>query len=149
MANIKKMDTRQRMLSIQDELNHILADFLEPQQERYLARSRNLEIQVDVYETEDAINILAELPGMAIDDIGLFLSRDLLVIEGTKHASPTSENGHYLNLEREYGTYKRDVGIPKPINADKISARLDNGILHVVLPKISDRRGKRKRIPID
>lgn len=149
MADIKKGDSKNRLLSLQKELDRILADLLEPSQDRYFTRNRSLEVQVDVFETADALHVKAELPGVQREDINLFLSRDLLMIEGTKVSTYTAEKLRFLNLEREFGKFKREVGIPKPVDGRKIKAVFDNGILQILLPKISDRRGQRQRVPIE
>ncbi len=148
MVNSRKRDSKSRLLSLQEELDRILADLLEPTQERYFTRNRTLEVQVDVYETPNAIHVRAELPGVAKEDIEVFVSRDLLMIEGKKASPYGDEKLRFLNLEREFGKFKREVGIPKPVDGRIIEASFEEGILSVLLPKISDRRGQRKRVPL-
>ncbi len=133
---------------LQDELDQIMAEFLRPHQERYSPGSRSLDVPVDIYETEEAIHVRAEMPGMTAEDVELFISRDLLSIEGGKKPTYPADNPKFLNLEREFGKFKRDVGLSKPVDVPNIRATLENGVLCVALPKISDRRGKRKRIPV-
>jgi len=150
MGDIKSLSRKNRLLSLQEELDQILSELLEqPQQERFMTRKRSLDVNIDVYETSEALHIRAELPGCEKEDIALFLSRDLLVIEGKKRIPYSGEKLHFLNLEREFGKFKREIGIPKPIYGQEISAVMNDGVLFVTMPKISDRRGKRKRIPVE
>jgi len=148
MANIKKSGSGQRLKTLQSELDKVLADLIEPHQDKYLTRARRLEVHVDIYETSDALHVCAELPGIDKKDVQLFVSRDLLMIEGKKKSPYKGDKLRFLNLERDFGAFSREVGIPKPVDGRSIDATMENGILHVVLPKISDRRGQRKRVPI-
>jgi len=149
MANIKKTDSINRLQNLQQELNQLLAEFVESGQGRFVSRARHLETPLDVFETDDALHFHIELPGVEKEDIGLYLSRDLLTIEGTKKAPGKCEGSRFLNVEREFGTFKRDIGLPKPTDAREIIAKLEDGILYVRLPKISDRRGKRRKIDVE
>ena len=149
MAVIKKGDSRERLLSIQEELDEILKDFLEPRQERYGGFNRSMALPVDIFETNDALHVRVELPGVSKDDVNLYITRNMLIIEGVKQSPyPGGERLRFLNLEREFGKFKREIGIPKPVDGRDIQAELTNGILFIRLTKISDRRGKQKRVPI-
>ena len=148
MANIKKTGSGEHLRLLQNELDKVLAEIFEPQQDKYLTRARRLEIHVDVFETADALHVCAELPGIDKNDVELYVTRDLLMIEGRKKSPYKGSQLRFLNLERDFGEFKKEVGIPKPVDGREIDASMENGILHVVLPKISDRRGQRKRVKI-
>jgi HSP20 family protein len=148
MAKIKKTHSQDRLESLQNELDQILGELMDQRQDRFATRKRSFEVQVDVYETPEAIHIRAEAPGMSKDDLAVYLSRDFLVIEGNKQAPYTSDRLRFLNMEREFGSFTREVGIPKPVDGRGCIAKMVLGVLHIILPKISDRRGQRKRIPI-
>lgn len=148
MANIKKLGSNQQLKLLQNELDKVLAEIIEPHQDKYLTRARRLEVHIDVFETTDALHVCAELPGIEKEDVELYVSRDLLMIEGKKKSPYSGNKLRFLNLERDFGEFKREVGIPKPVDGRYIDASMENGLLHVVMPKISDRRGQRKRVPI-
>ncbi len=149
MANIKKDYSKARLLTIQEELNQLLSDVVGKPTDRFSPRCNSLELSVDVYECDDAFHVRAEVPGMGKGDLDVFITRDLLMIEGKKQPGYGGDKVSFVNLEREFGKFKRDIGIPKPVDTQNAKASMKDGVLEVVLPKISDRRGKRKRIPID
>ncbi|RJO63843.1 MAG: Hsp20/alpha crystallin family protein [Myxococcales bacterium] len=150
MAGIKKRGTRDRLVLIQEELDRLFSEFMEPQaRDRYAAHDRRPEVRVDVYETESMLCVRAELPGMAREDVQLYISRDLLTIEGAKKPPFKSQKLRFLNMEREFGSIKREIVLPKPVDANTVKATLQQGVLVVCLPKISERRGSRRRLEID
>lgn len=149
MAKMRKTYSRDRFESLQQELDQMLGDLLDQRQERFATTQRRFEVQVDVYETPDAIHVRAEVPGMKAEELSLYLTREYLLIEGNKQPPYQGEGLRFQNLEREFGAFSREVPIPKPVDGRSVTAKMVLGILHVIMPKISERRGQRKRIPIE
>lgn len=149
MANIKNRDSKNRLIWIQQELDSIIGEVVELREERFVVHSRKIEVPIDIYESEDSIHIRAEVPGVERENLNLYLSRDLLVIAGSKSPPGLGDNVSFLNAEREFGKFTRDVGLTKPIDVSRIEAKLEGGILSIKLPKRSDRRGSRKKIRIE
>jgi len=104
---------------------------------------------IDVYESAEEIIVRAELPGVRKKDIRLRWRDGLLTITGTKERQFRGpEDGRFLCVERQYGSFHRDVVINTPIDFKKSSADLRNGLLKVRLPKIIEHPGE-ALIPID
>jgi HSP20 family protein len=93
---------------------------------------------VDVYETTDRYVIAAELPGLARDDIELAIEDTRLVIRGRRidHKAPAGEVLHFHQVERGHGAFTRTFEFAASIDAEAVSADLDNGVLTVTLPKV-------------
>lgn len=89
---------------------------------------------VDVYENKDELLILADLPGVARDQMTLHLDKGKLTIEAKR--DERSEGG-VLAAEYRPFDYRRTFVIPQGIEADKIVAELDQGVLKVHLPKVA------------
>lgn len=90
--------------------------------------------RTDIYERKDAIVVVTEMPGVSRDGVDVDLDRNELTITG--HVDETSIEGHELSYaEYEVGDYQRQFQISGAIDADRIDARMKNGVLHVTLPK--------------
>jgi len=90
---------------------------------------------VDLAEAEDNFLVHAELPGLTDEDIELSVMDDVLTISGEKKAEEQTEEKNYYHVERRYGTFRRDIHLPAPVDADNVTANYTNGVLTVTLPK--------------
>lgn len=89
---------------------------------------------VDIFETYREITLLADLPGVKADDLSIDLRDDTLTITGdTTPLSGDEEQG--VLSEFAMGRYYRRFQIPEVINQEKIDARLQEGVLRLILPK--------------
>jgi len=104
---------------------------------------------VDVLETEDAIKIEIEVPGLEKNDIKLQISGDLLIVEGIKRDTEKTEGTRYICMERRFGLFRRTLALPAMGDSSNIRASHDNGVLTITLPKMADRRGTVRRIEIE
>jgi HSP20 family protein len=97
---------------------------------------------VDLCETQKTICIRIELPGVDVDQIKIGLSNTKLRIWGEKKRRPARRRiMSYLCSERSYGKFNRVVPLRWTICVRTATAELKNGMLHISLPKIEDRRG--------
>ena len=96
----------------------------------------------DIYETNDAIVVMAEMPGVGPDGVDITLERRVLTIRG-HHAA--KEHTGYQRVYNEYadGDYERVFTLSEAIDRDKIEATLRDGVLHLVLPKAEPARARR------
>lgn len=105
------------------------------------------QMKVDIKENEKNYIIEAELPGIKKEDIGIALDNNLLTISVEQKVEVNEENEHYIRKERRYGTTRRSFAVDN-IDEDKISAKYENGILSLVLPKKNPTARKTNRINI-
>lgn len=91
--------------------------------------------QINVSESETEIRITAELPGVAEKDVDVTLDDDVLTIRGEKRSEKKDDRENYHFVERSFGRFQRSIRVPHSINADQVQARVENGVLTVVLPK--------------
>jgi len=92
---------------------------------------------VDLAEADDKFVVHAELPGLTEEDIELSVMDDVLTISGEKKAEEQSadDEKNYYHVERRYGSFRRDIHLPAPVDIDKVTAGCTNGVLTVTLPK--------------
>jgi HSP20 family protein len=91
---------------------------------------------IDVYETEDRYVVTAELPGLAREQIELAVQDNRLSIRGARSAgTPESSTRHYHQVERGHGAFERLFRFADPVEQDRITADLRDGVLTITLPK--------------
>ena len=106
---------------------------------------------VDVFETERTVEIVLDLPGVSPEAIRILLKAGVLLIVGEKERPDLSKRGpaSFHLVERDFGRFARAVRIHSAIDGAQVHARLANGELRVVLPRIPERRGPGLLIPIE
>lgn len=101
---------------------------------------------VDVYEKEDKFIVKADLPGMKDEDIDVSVVGDTLFIKGERKAETEIKDEDYYRCERTYGSFYRSIPLPSNVDADKIQANFEEGVLEVTLPKSA--KVTPKKVPI-
>jgi HSP20 family protein len=104
--------------------------------------------QVNVAETADELVFTAELPGMSRDEVNIELEQNVLTISGEKTEERTEgdEERKYHLWERTYGSFHRSFTLPRPVNGDQATARFENGVLEIRLPKAPEAKGRKIEI---
>lgn len=101
---------------------------------------------VDIYESENALTLLADMPGVPIDKIDIDLDSDQLTIRGTV---PQQElKGKVIFKEFTYGDYYRQFTLSSDIDRGKIEASIKEGVLKLVLPKAEAAKPKKITVHI-
>ncbi len=94
--------------------------------------------KVDVKETEEAIEITAEVPGLKPEDIELTLTGDVLTLKGEKKNEREDKKEGYHLVERSYGSFQRSFRLPVEVDRAKLAATHKDGVLTVTLPKAGE-----------
>jgi HSP20 family protein len=118
-----------------EEWERLFDDFFGRPSWRLPVEERGWMPVVDVFEKEDKFVVKAELPGMKEDDINVSVVGDTLSIKGEKKTETEIKDEDYYRCERSYGSFYRSIPIPSNVDADKIEASFEDGVLEVVLPK--------------
>lgn len=133
----------------QQEMNNLFEEFLA----RPLGQSRpesalnpDWSPSMAVSETENAINVRAEVPGLQRADIDIQIDGDRLEIRGHKNfeKSEIKENFHYSELS--FGEFLRRVKLPMPVDPEKARAELKDGVLKIEIPKASATQSRKVSI---
>lgn len=105
---------------------------------------------LDMYEEKDELVVKAELPGVEKEGLDISLEGDMLHIKAEKkeEKEETDEETKYYACERYYGSYHRSVSLPFPVDANKVSATFEDGVLHLRLPKAEEARPKHIEIKV-
>jgi HSP20 family protein len=98
---------------------------------------------MEVFEKEDKFVVRAELPGMKEEDIDVSVVGDTLTIKGERKAESEAKEEDYYCCERSYGSCSRSIAVPSNVDAKKIEASFENGVLEVNLPKAPEVKPKK------
>jgi HSP20 family protein len=90
---------------------------------------------VDIYETDDALVLQVELPGVSKDAVNVELHEDTLRLSGERTREPSMQGGQYQREEGRYGAFQRAFRMPRIVDQAKIQATYTNGVLALRLPK--------------
>ena len=101
---------------------------------------------VDISERKDAYLVAAELPGMKADDLEITFEDGLLTIQGERRFAHDSAEEKMHRTERYYGAFRRSITLPSHVEADKIEASVQDGVLQVLVPKTPDVQAKRIQV---
>lgn len=88
---------------------------------------------LDIFETEEAITVIVDLPGVRSENLDVTVEEGVLVISGMRQSTAT-QDANYHRIERPVGEFQRSVQLPRKVEADKITAKFDEGVLTVRIP---------------
>src|SRR5262245_35013537 len=104
---------------------------------------------IDVIESDAAIEILLDLPGVPASQVDIVFSRNVLLISGDKiPAAGDYDEAAFHIAERAFGRFARAIGLEGAFDAAKTAVTLVNGELRIVLPRLKERRGAKIHIPV-
>jgi HSP20 family protein len=103
--------------------------------------------QIDVYETpaKDLV-VKADLPEVKREDIKVTFENDVLTITGERVFAPTVSRDQYHRLERGHGSFHRSFTLPTTVDASRVSAAYQDGVLTVTLPRREEARPRQIQI---
>lgn len=91
----------------------------------------------DMYETATGVEVVVDLAGVAEDDFEVQLFEDVLVVEGLRRLPSCEEGGVYHAAAIRQGSFQVALPLPAAVDAERVEARYDRGLLHIALPKRS------------
>ena len=103
---------------------------------------------MDVFETDKAIEVDAELPGMTEKDIDVSVIDNVLTVKGEKKEETERKEADWHMVERSYGAFTRSLTLPYEVDASKVDAKFDKGVLKITLPKPAEIKAKTKKIKV-
>lgn len=95
---------------------------------------------LEVYETDDALTVRAELAGIDEETLDVAVEEHLLRVRGIRRREASEERRVYHQMDIAYGPFAAEVFIPFAIATEEVEATYENGVLHVLLPKVPARR---------
>lgn len=103
--------------------------------------------QVDISETERAFELSFAIPGIKKNEIKIDLNEGQLVVSGERKFEEKKEEKNFHSVETKYGSFSRSFHLPDNINADKVEAKYEDGLLNITIPK-DEKKIQKKTIAI-
>ena len=130
---IERWEPFRDMVSLRDAVSSLLQEsFVRP---GGMAGGGAAALPLDVHETETEFVVKASLPGVKPEDVKLSLENNMLTIRGEKKQVAEEKADRVHRYERSYGVFERAFALPSTVDAEKIEARYDAGVLTVDMPK--------------
>jgi HSP20 family protein len=101
---------------------------------------------IEVFDKKDKLVVRAEVPGMKPEEIDISVNDSTLTIKGERKSESEVNEEDYYRREMSYGRFSRSVALPAKVQADKVDASYDDGILEITLSKISE--AKRRKVAV-
>ena len=131
MSRIVRWNPVREMMALQNAMNRLMDesfDDLTPGMRRW-------DLAVDLVETDDSFVVKASLPGITPEDMDITVEDDTLTIKAETKVEEEYEQNSYHLRERRFGGFSRSLRLPTAINAEKIEAVFEHGVLTLTVPK--------------
>ena len=139
-----RWDPARELDSLQGDMNRLFDRFFEGRGTN--GASRRWIPAMDLVETEDALVLRGDLPGMSEDDVDIEIKDNVLTVSGERKAEHEEKSEGFHRVERAFGSFSRSLTLPRGIEAEKVEANFDNGVLEVRVPKPAEAKPTRVQI---
>ncbi len=143
MTSITRWDPYRELTAMRQLIDRFFEDDFTRFPSLWERRPETIPLALDVAEKDDAFIIKASLPGVPAEDVEVTLTDNVLTIKGEIKEDKEIKEENYHLRERRFGTFMRSVTLPAPVDADKIEAVNENGVLTLTLPKAESVKPKR------
>ena len=103
---------------------------------------------MDLVETEEHFILRADLPGLTEADVSIELEDNVLTVAGERKVEHEEKKEGFYRMERSFGQFRRSLTLPEGVDAEKIAATFDKGVLEVRIPKPEERKPRRVAISV-
>ena len=132
---------------LQSELNRLFSLFVESN--KSVTSGSSWDPNVDIVDDGENVRVLIELPGIEAEDVTLTIRGRVLTARGSKRGRIRSREGiRFFCMERYFGSFVKSVPLPRPVNTHRAVAKLKNGVLEIVFPRVGDQREKELAINV-
>lgn len=143
---IIRWDPFRDLMTLREKMNRLF-------EEAFMTRGEEKELvsgtwtpSVDVYETENALILSAEVPGIEENDIEIKIENSTLTLHGERKFEKETKEENFHRIERAYGSFHRSFTLPNYIDQDKIKAEHENGILKITMPKKTEMKPRKVKV---
>jgi len=139
-----RWDPIRELDSLQGDMNRLFDRFFEGRTPN--GASRRWIPAMDLVETDDHLVLRGDLPGMTEDDVDIEIKDGVLTVSGERKAENEEKGEGYHRVERAFGSFSRSLTLPQGVDAEKVEAKFENGVLEVRIPKPAEAQPTRVQI---
>jgi HSP20 family protein len=140
-----RWEPARELSTLQSEMNRLFQAFFDGDGET----ARQWAPAMDLMDAGDHLVLKADLPGLSEDDVRIEVRDDVLTVSGERKSEHEQKRNGYYRVERAFGGFSRSLTLPEGVDADRIEASFDKGVLEVRIPKPEERQPRRIAIGND
>jgi HSP20 family protein len=147
MTVLTRWDPFREFSVLQDRMNRLFRDSFSEGREEDLTTA-SFAPAVDVYEDEHNVSLKIEVPGIDEKDVDVRIENNTLTVHGERKFEKEEKEENYRRIERQYGSFTRSFTLPSTVDAEKVSANYEKGVLRVTLPKKAEAKPKQIKVNV-
>jgi HSP20 family protein len=146
MTVLTRWEPFREFTTLQDRMNRLFRDSYGDPQEALTTST--FAPAVDVYEDEHNITLKLEVPGIDEKDIDVRIENNTLTVHGERKFEKEEKEENFRRVERQYGSFTRSFTLPTTVDAEKVTANYDKGVLKIQLAKKAEAKPKQIKVNI-
>ena len=147
MTVLTRWEPFREFSTLQDRMNRLFRETQGNSQDEPLTSS-SFAPAVDVYEDEHNVTLKIEVPGIDEKDIDVRIENNTLTVHGERKIEKEEKEENYRRVERQYGSFTRTFNLPTTVDAEKVQADYDKGVLKITLPKKAEAKPKQIKVNV-
>jgi HSP20 family protein len=147
MTVLTRWEPFREFSTLQDRMNRLFRETQGNSQDETLTSS-SFAPAVDVYEDEHNVTLKIEVPGIDEKDIDVRIENNTLTVHGERKIEKEEKEENYRRVERQYGSFTRTFNLPPTVDAEKVQADYDKGVLNITLPKKAEAKPKQIKVNV-
>ena len=134
---------------LQNRLNSIFHDFARPQETGTENLSAGAFVPaVDIYEDAQKLALTVEVPGILPENVDVRVENNTLTVRGERTFGSDQKEENFRRIERRFGAFVRSFTLPQTVDTEQVSARSENGLLVIELPKKAAAQPKQIKVNV-
>jgi len=146
MTVLTRFEPYREFATLQDRLNRLFQSSFGDSENALTTSS--FSPAVDVYEDEHTVNLKLEVPGIDEKDLDIRVENNTLTVQGERKFEKEEKEENFRRVERQYGSFTRSFTLPQTVDAEKVSANYDKGVLKISLPKKAEAKPKQIKVSV-
>jgi len=145
---ITRWDPFRDVLALQNRMNSLFQDYTRGGGEGDVVTAASFVPPVDIYEDDQKIVLKLEVPGMKLEDFDVQIENDTLSVRGERKFEKEEKEENFHRIERRYGSFFRSFSLPNTVDAQKVEANYDAGVLKIALAKREESKPKQIKVQV-
>lgn len=145
MTTLTRWDPFQDAMTLREAMNRLFEESFVPS---LPSRNGTFAPALDLSETDEGYFVDVAVPGLKPEDLNITFENGLLTISGEVKQTNEQKERNFHRIERRYGRFSRSINLPSAVRADAIEARLEDGVLHLNVPKAEEVKPRKINITV-
>ena len=146
-ASISRFEPFSGVPSLQNQINRLFNEAFDRSSNE--ASLTTWAPPVDIYETEQALVVKADLPDVKPEELDIRVENNVVTIRGERKFDKKVQEENYLRVERSYGSFARSFSLANAVNTEAIQADYKDGVLTLSIPKREEAKPKQIKVKVE